>query len=118
VSNPVILAGDIHSSWFSDLKVNFDDPAAPTVASEYVSTSISSDFPAAFDAPLKTWNPLLNPHVKFFDGALRGYLRIDVTRERWLTEQRSAASIATRTSPVTTTASFATEAGRPGVVPA
>jgi alkaline phosphatase D len=118
VDNPVILAGDIHSSWFSDLKLNFDDPASPAVASEYVSTSISSDFPAAFDAPLKTWNPLLNPHVKFFDGALRGYLRLDVTRERWLTEQRSVASIATRTSPVTTTARFVTEAGTPGVVPA
>jgi alkaline phosphatase D len=118
IANPVILAGDIHSSWFSDLKLDFDDPAAPTVASEYVSTSISSDFPTAFDAPLKTWNPLLNPHVKYFDGALRGYLRLDINRERWLTEQRSVASIATRTSPVTTTASFVTESGKPGVVPA
>jgi alkaline phosphatase D len=118
VANPVVLGGDIHSSWFSDLKVNFDDPASPTVASEYVSTSISSDFPIAFDGPLKTWNPLLNPHVKYFDGALRGYLRLDVNRTRWLTEQRSAATIATRTAPVTTTAAFVTEAGAPGVVPA
>lgn len=118
VANPVVLAGDIHSSWFSDLRVDPDDLAAPVVASEFVATSISSSFPAAFDAPLKQANPLLNPQVKFFDGSLHGYLRVSVDRRRWLTEQRSVASIATRTSPVSTTAAFVTEAGRPGVVPA
>jgi alkaline phosphatase D len=118
VRNPVVLAGDIHSSWFSDLKLNFDDTSSAAVASEYVATSITSDFPIAFDAPIKTWNPLLNPHVRFFDGSLRGYLRMDVDRQRWRTEQRSVASIATRTSPVTTTAAYATESGVPGVVPA
>jgi alkaline phosphatase D len=118
VRNPVVLAGDIHSSWFSDLKLNFDDTSSRPVASEYVATSITSDFPIAFDAPIKTWNPLLNPHVRYFDGSLRGYLRVHVDRRRWLTEQRSVASIDTRTAPVTTTASFATESGVPGVVPA
>jgi alkaline phosphatase D len=118
VRNPVVLAGDIHSTWFNDLRVDPDDATAPVVASEYVGTSISSDFPAAFDAPLKQWNPLVNPHVKHFDGSLRGYLRIDVDRERWRTEQRSVASIATPVSPVTTTAAFVTEAGHPGIVPA
>jgi alkaline phosphatase D len=118
VRNPVVLAGDIHSSWFSDLRVNPDDLAAPVVASEFVATSISSDFPAAFDAPLKAANPVLNPHVRFFDGSRRGYLRMHVDRQRWLTEQRSAATISAPDAPVSTTAAFVTEAGRPGVVPA
>ena len=118
ISNPVVLAGDIHSSWFSDLRVDPNDLTAPVVASEYVATSISSDFPIVFDAPLKLANPFLNPHVRYFDGSKRGYLRIDVDRERWLVEQRSVASIAVRQSPVTTTAAYATEAGHPGVVPA
>jgi alkaline phosphatase D len=116
ISNPVVLAGDIHSSWFSDLRVNPDDLSSPVVASEFVATSISSDFPALFDGPIKQANPFFNPQVKYFDGSLRGYLRVDVNRERWLTEQRSVASIATRTSPVTTTAAFVTQAGVPGVV--
>jgi alkaline phosphatase D len=116
IANPVVLAGDIHSSWFSDLRLDPDDLASPVVASEYVATSISSDFPIAFDGPLKRANPLLNPQVKHFDGALRGYLRVHVNRERWLTEQRSVASITTRTSPVSTTAAFVTEAGAAGVV--
>jgi alkaline phosphatase D len=118
VRNPVVLAGDIHSSWFSDLRVDPDDPTAPVVASEFVATSISSDFPAAFDAPLKAANPILNPQVRHFDGSRRGYLRMHVDRQRWLTEQRSVATIATPDAPVATTASFVTEAGHPGVVPA
>ena len=118
VSNPVVLAGDIHSSWFSDLKADFDDPASATVASEYVATSVSSYFPPELDAPLKAANPLLNPHVRYFDGSLHGYLRVDVDRERWLVEQRSPATIAVRTAPVSTIASYATAAGTPGVVPA
>jgi PhoD-like phosphatase len=48
ISNPVILAGDIHSSWFNNLSVNFDDPTATVVAAEFVATRVSSDFPAAF----------------------------------------------------------------------
>jgi alkaline phosphatase D len=37
---------------------------------------------------------------------------------RWPSEERTVESVATRTSPVTTTAAFVTAAGRPGVVPA
>ena len=96
VPNPVVLAGDIHSSWFSDLRINRDDLTSKPVAVEFTATSISSDFPAAFDAPLKQANPALNPHVRYFDGSVRGYLRFDLDRERWLTQARTVASIAVR----------------------
>jgi len=102
----------------NDLVVDPDDPHAAVVASEFVSTSISSDFPAAFDAPLKAANPVLNPRTRYFDGSRRGYLRVHVTGERWLTEARTVDTIASRTSPVSTTAAFAVEAGAPGIVPA
>jgi alkaline phosphatase D len=118
ISNPVVLAGDIHSSWFNELRVDPDDLASPVVASEYVSTSISSDFPAAFVGPLTQANPVLNPHTKYFNGSRRGYLRMHVDRQRWLTEERTVSTIASRTAPVTTTAAYVTEAGRPGVAPA
>ncbi len=117
-ANPVVLAGDIHSTWMNDLVADPDDPHAPVVASEFVTTSISSDFPVAFDAPIKASLGVLNPRTRYFDGLNRGYLLCDVTPERWLTEVRSVATIATPTAPVTTTAAFAVEAGAPGVVPA
>ena len=118
ISNPVVLAGDIHSSWFSNLTLNFDDPNAAVVAAEFVATSVTSDFPAAFVPFIEQANPLLNPHVRYFQALRHGYLRMDVNRERWLTEERTVESIATRTSPVATTAAFVTAAGDPGVVPA
>ncbi len=118
VANPVILAGDIHSCWFSDLRIDRDDLASRPVAVEFTATSVSSDFPVQFDAPLKQANPLLNPHARYFDGLLRGYLRMDIDRERWVTRARTVESIAVRESPVRTTAAWATLAGRPGLIPA
>jgi alkaline phosphatase D len=118
VRNPVVLSGDIHSTWMNDLVLDPDDPAAAVIASEFVSTSISSDFPAAFDAPIKATLAALNPKTRYFDGSRRGYLRVDVDRERWLTEARTVSTIATRTAPVSTTARFAVPSGKPGIVPA
>jgi len=115
-SNPVILTGDIHSSWANDVKLDYDDPASPTVASEFVGTSISSDFPAAFIAPV---NAALadNPHNRFFDGLYRGYVRCSVTPERWRTDFRAVATVDTPDAPVFTLRSFEVENGVPGVQP-
>jgi alkaline phosphatase D len=118
VANPVVLAGDIHSTWLSDLKLNFDDPASPSVAVEFVATSVSSDFPIAFDAPLKQVNPVLNPHVKYFDGSRRGYLRAEIGHDAWRTDVRVVDTIDVRNAPVYTSASYAVEAGQHTLVPA
>jgi alkaline phosphatase D len=117
VSNPVFLAGDIHSTWINELRPNFDDAASPSVAVEFVGTSISSDFPVAFDAPIKQFNPILNPHVKYFDGLKRGYLRCEISRDTWRTDVRVVDTIAVRDTPVHTAASFHVESGHPVIVP-
>ncbi|MEU0563005.1 alkaline phosphatase D family protein [Dactylosporangium sp. NPDC006015] len=111
VANPVVLAGDIHSTWLSELKLDFDRPEQPSVAVELTATSISSDFPIAFDGPLKAVNPTLNPHVRYFDGSKRGYLRCELNRYGWRTDARTVDTIASRTAPVSTSASYVIEAG-------
>ncbi|WP_433307036.1 alkaline phosphatase D family protein [Actinoplanes sp. CA-030573] len=118
VANPVVLAGDSHSTWFSELRTDFDDPSAAPVAVEFTATSVSSDFPIAFDAPLKALNPTLNPHVRYFDGSRRGYLRCSVNRAAWHTGVRTVETIEVRESPVTTSASYAVEAGTAELVKA
>jgi len=118
VSNPVVLAGDIHSSWFSDINLDPDDPESKTVAAEFAATSISSDFPIDYDALIKAFNPVENPQVKYFDGSRRGYLRMTIDRSQWLTEARTVSTIAEREAPVETTAGYVTLAGDPGVLPA
>jgi alkaline phosphatase D len=111
VANPVILAGDIHSTWFSELRTDFDRPEQAPVAVEFTATSISSDFPIAFDAPLKALNPTLNPHVRYFDGSRRGYLRCTVTSSAWHTDVRTVETIDVRRTPVTTSAAYVVESG-------
>jgi alkaline phosphatase D len=56
--------------------------------------------------------------VRYFNGRTHGWLRMDVDRSRWLAEERSVAGIDTPDAPASTTARWAVEAGRPGVVPA
>ena len=117
-SNPVVISGDIHSSWVNDLKVDFADPASPVVATEFVSTSLSSDFPANFVPLVIGSNAALNPHVKYFDGTRHGYIRATVTTDEWRSDFRTSATIATRDAPVATSASWVVENGRPGAHPA
>ena len=77
VSNPVVISGDIHSFFANDLKLDFDNPASPIVATEFVGTSISSHGP-----PYDLIAPALpdNPHVHFFESRRRGYACVDLER--------------------------------------
>jgi alkaline phosphatase D len=114
VANPVVLSADVHSTWLNDLVVNPEDPHAPVVATELVAPAISSRFVG--EADVRRTLGALNPWTRYFDGSRRGYLLMDVDRDRWLVRARTVDSVATRTSPVRTTATFAVAAGSPGVV--
>ena len=112
-SNPVVITGDIHSSWVHDLKTDFSKQASPTVGTEFVGTSISSDFPAQFIAPV-TAALADNPHTKFFDGTFHGYVRCNLSRDRWQADYRVVPTILDPNAPISTLASFVVENGRPG----
>lgn len=114
-ANPVVVTGDWHSSWVNDLNADPRDPESPTLATEFVGTSISSGcgWAAAVAAAVPH-----NPHVKFFDGDRRGYLRCTVTRGHWRSDYRVVPSPADTASPATTLTSWVVEDGRPGAVPA
>ncbi|WP_026082613.1 alkaline phosphatase D family protein [Mastigocladopsis repens] len=112
-SNPVVITGDIHSSWVHDLKTDFSNPNSATVATEFVGTSISSDFPESFIAP--TVAALSdNPHTKFFDGQYRGYVRCHLTSDTWQSDYRIVSTIREQNATISTLASFVVQNGRPG----
>lgn len=112
--NPVFVAGDIHSYWVNDIRGDFRDPRAPTVASEFVCTAISSTgLPQSIiDAGLKL------PHIKYADTRFRGYVACTVTPKLWRSDLRVTADVTKPDSPVSTLRSFVVEAGMPGAVPA
>lgn len=115
VANPIVLSGDWHSTFVSDILRDFDRPESRTVTSEFVVTSVSTNGDSIVYGPY--YGPMIgfNPHIKFFDGDRRGYLRCRVNRNRWRTDLRMVDSVATRTARVSTLASFVVEAGRRGV---
>ncbi|MCC5615335.1 alkaline phosphatase [Nostoc sp. CHAB 5836] len=112
-SNPVVITGDIHSSWVHDLKLDFNNPNSATVGTEFVGTSISSDFPSQFIPPVQAALPN-NPHTKFFDGAFRGYVRCKLTPKRWQSDYRVVSTIVDFNASVKTLASFTVQNGKPG----
>ena len=111
VPNPVVLSGDIHSFWVSDLKPDFAAQDAPAVATEFVCTSITSA-----GVPYDTFAGFLpdNPHVKFFESRRRGYVRCTVGRDQWQSELCVVDDHRDPASAGRTLATFVIEAGRPG----
>lgn len=112
-SNPVVLTGDIHTNWVADLKADYNDPKSAVVGAEFVGTSISSGGDGVDMRPETERQMAENPHIKFFN-AQRGYVRCDVTPQRWQTDFRIVAAVTKPNEPVSTRASFVVENGKPG----
>jgi alkaline phosphatase D len=111
IANAVVLSGDIHSAWANDLKTDFADPASPTVASEFVCSSITASNPIGGRLALLLAS---NPHVKFLD-VRHGYSVCNVTPARWQTDFRAVRNVESDDVPVETAGSFVVENGKPGV---
>ena len=81
VPGVVVLGGDVHSNYVADLKADFDDSAAPVVASEFCGTSITSLSlaQARIDVARE-----FNPHIRYGRGDQRGYMsfELDATQLR------------------------------------
>ena len=111
LANPVFFGGDIHSFWTNDLKLDFDDPGSPTVAAEFVGTSITSDGP---DYELFARQLPRNPHVRYFESRARGYISVDLTPSRMETRFQAISDRRDPQATVSTLKSFVVESGRAG----
>jgi alkaline phosphatase D len=114
VRNLVVITGDRHQNYAWDLKRDFDDPNSPTVASEFVGTSITSGADGADMNDDGRKFLAANPHMKFFNGQ-RGYVRVNVNRERWRSDFQVLPYVTKPGAPISTRASYVVEDRRPGV---
>ena len=114
VANPVSIAGDWHSTFVHNLKADYDDDAAPVVATEFVGTSISSNGDGLVYGPY--YGPMVpfNEHIEFFDGDRRGYVLCKLDHELWRTELRMVESVSDPDAAEYTFATFVVENGQPG----
>ena len=111
VRNPLVLSGDIHAFIVSDLHREPADRSSPVIATELVTTSISSQ---ALPQKLLDERRPENPNVKFANSERRGYLRLDLTRERMHAELVSMESVTQRDAARFVQASFVVEDGKAG----
>ncbi|MFM9369828.1 alkaline phosphatase D family protein [Streptomyces sp. Da 82-17] len=117
IENLMVLTGDVHRGYAFDIKQDFDDPDSKTLGTEIVATSIASgkdgeDKPATWDTYMQA-----NPHLKFFNGR-RGYVTVDLGTESARADFKTVSAVTVPGAPISTAASFVTEAGDPGLKPA
>jgi alkaline phosphatase D len=117
IPDVVVLTGDIHSHWVADLKVDFNNPLSPTVATEFVGTSISSNgLPEGSNEAVRVALAATNPHIRFFEGEMRGVAFCHVDTERWRTTYRVVLDPTDRNSDLATLAAFEVVRGQAGAV--
>jgi alkaline phosphatase D len=114
VPGVVVLGGDVHANYVADLKADYDDPAAATIASEFCGTSITS-----LPVPQSRIDAArgFNPHIHYSRGDQRGYMSFELDAK----QLRARVLVVDRPldpeSGITTAARFVVDAGRPGPLP-
>ncbi|MET9340579.1 alkaline phosphatase D family protein [Nonomuraea sp. NPDC003804] len=114
VRNPVVLTGDVHAHWASDLKLDYDDPTGPSVGAELVATSISTGGDGKDSDPATQPFLKINPHLKFYNNQ-RGYVLTKIEREQMSADFKVVPQVRTPGSEVYTRATFVVEDRVPGV---
>jgi alkaline phosphatase D len=113
--NPVFLTGDWHSTFVNDLKLDFQDPAAPAVATEFVTPAITTGGDGTPYGPYYAPMIPFNPHIKYYEGDRRGYFKARVTPTHAQFDLRFVTTVENRGGTGYTEASWLVEEGRAGV---
>jgi alkaline phosphatase D len=106
----VVIGGDMHGFWASQVKADYNKPESEVVAVEFVTTSIAnmSYSYERFQATLPD-----NPHINWQDDRQRGYGLVDVTHTSQDVKLMATPSIWTRGLPFTPLRRYVVERGRP-----
>jgi len=112
----VVLTGDVHKHFANDVARDAD-PGGTPLASELVTTSVSSngdgrDLPPGGAALLAE-----NPQIKFVNDQ-RGYIRARLEPGLLTADFRVLPYVSSPGAPVSTRATYVVEDGHPGVVAA
>ncbi len=116
VRNPVFFTGDWHSTFVNDLKLDFKDPAAPTVATEFVTPAITTGGDGTPYGPYYAPMVPFNPHIKYYEGDRRGYMKATVTKTQLQVDLRFVTSVEDSGGTGYTERTFYVEDRTPGAV--
>ncbi|WP_231333620.1 alkaline phosphatase D family protein [Actinomadura graeca] len=113
VRNAVVLTGDVHAHWASDLKEDYDDPDSDTVGSELVCTSITSTGDGKDSDPADHPYLKINPHLRFYNNQ-RGYVMTKIGKDAMKADFKTLSTVRTRGAKASIKATFVIEDGEPG----
>lgn len=108
-SNPVLLGGDVHSSWVGHVKADYAKPQSKAVGVEFCGTSITSRGGSNENLPEVLAE---NPHFVFADREKRGYGVAEFTPKQLRVTLRAVDDATRADSGIQTLAAFAVEPGR------
>jgi alkaline phosphatase D len=115
-ANPVVLAGDVHTFYATDLKPDFNRPVSkqnPVIATEFCGTSVTSGSrPQARTLQYVD----MNPHVKYGRSDKRGFMVMEVAPTATKAIFVGLDDVRLASSGAATIAQFHVEHGRPGAV--
>ncbi len=116
-ANPLVISGDVHSFFASDLLRDFNRPAAsgnPVLATEFCGTSVTSN-----SRPQSRTDQYLamNPHIRYGRSDRRGFVMMELTPQAGTVLFQALDDVRDAASDIGTVASFTVPNGRPGVMP-
>jgi alkaline phosphatase D len=114
IANPLVLGGDVHTAFVTDLKTDFNDNRSPVVATEMLGPSITSRGPSM---RLLEAVRHKNPHFKWANSTDRGYASFELMPERCITRMRGVASVNSPDARMRELAAFVVENGKAGAQP-
>lgn len=114
-ANPIVFTGDLHAFMASGVNAVPEQPDSPLLAAEFVTTSLSSN-----GRPQHTLDPWLagNPNISLLEGRSRGYLRVQLGRERANVDLMAVDDVRDASSGQHVLRSYVVEAGSPRIQPA
>ncbi|MQY07930.1 alkaline phosphatase D family protein [Actinomadura macrotermitis] len=114
VRNPVVLTGDVHAHWASDLKADYDDPSSRTVGSELVCSSITSGGDGADSNPADHPYLKINKHLRFYNNQ-RGYVITRIGKDEMRADFKTVPTVRTPGAAASTKATFVIHDRVPGL---
>ncbi len=113
--NTVVLTGDEHQNYAGELYLDGKRPGPDPIATEFVTTSISSGGNGIDERADTLAIQQENPQLKWHN-AQRGYVICDVTPDVWTTEFKTVDSVTRPEAPIRTRMRMAVEHGQPGTL--
>ena len=112
-----VASGDIHSFFANDLKLDFDSHQRPRQSSPPNSSGPRSR-PTGRLTTRSRRCCRQNPHVHFFESRRRGYVCVDLQREKMQVRMRAVSDAHDPQATIATSQTYAVESGHPGVTEA